>query len=325
MSFLQTQNWLEFQKHIGRSVWHFDNGKIKANIIRHDLPFRKNYLYIPHGPEINFNAISGTINNEVAQFVAYLKNLAKEQKSIFVKIEPIDDKVPEVMHQFKFKRSSKELQPHKTVILDLQKSEEELLAGMHHKTRYNIKVAEKYDIVVKDSDLSGQDDLDTFWKLLKKTTKRDRFGSHSKGYYKKLVGYFQQDGMNPERSREDSQRASTSYGMKVNLVLAYHDEKAVVGALMMVHGETCYYLHGASDYDKRSMMAPYALHWESIKYLKTHGVKHYDLWGVDAVKWPGVTRFKLGWGGQQVEYPGSFDLPISKIWYLIYKVARKIF
>ena len=76
-SFLQTEEWLRFQKHLGRATWRFDNGKITANIIRHDLPFRKNYLYIPHGPEINFNAIAGTINNEVDQFVAYLKKLAE--------------------------------------------------------------------------------------------------------------------------------------------------------------------------------------------------------------------------------------------------------
>lgn len=55
-SFLQTEDWLQFQKLVGRKVWRFDNGKIKANIIKHDLLLGKNYLYIPHGPEINFNA-----------------------------------------------------------------------------------------------------------------------------------------------------------------------------------------------------------------------------------------------------------------------------
>ncbi|OGM99233.1 MAG: hypothetical protein A2915_02815 [Candidatus Yanofskybacteria bacterium RIFCSPLOWO2_01_FULL_41_34] len=312
-SFLQTQEWLDFQKYIGRKTWRFDDGKIKANIIQHDLPFGKNYLYIPHGPEINFNVITGTINNEVAKFVAYLKNLAKDQKSIFIKIEPLDDKVPEAIHNlstsWRIKRSVKEIQPHKTVVLDLQKSEEELLAEMHHKTRYNIKVAEKYGVVVKDSLSAGEagKDLDTFWKLLKKTTKRDRFGSHSKEYYKKLVEYFQQG------------------EMRVDLVLAYHQDKAVAGALMMTYGDICYYLHGASDYDARSMMAPYALHWENIKTLQASGCKFYDLWGIDSQRWPGVTRFKLGWGGREVEYSGSFDLPVSRFWYFTYKVARKVF
>ena len=306
-SFLQTKEWLQFQKLIGRKVWHFDDGKIKANIIRHDLPFGNNYLYIPHGPEINFNEIIGSINHEVAKFVAYLKNLASEEKSIFIKIEPLDDKVPEVRYNFKFRKSSKEIQPHKTIIINIEQSEEELLSAMHHKTRYNIKVAEKNGIVVK-----GSNDLDAFWRLLKKTTKRDRFGSHSKDYYKKFIDFF--DG---------------SQGIKADLVMAGLPAEAgfnsKAGALVIMHGDICYYLHGASDYDARSMMAPYALHWENIKYLKEHGIKKYDLWGIDANKWPGITRFKLSWGGQQVEYPGSFDLPVLKFWYLIYKIARKIF
>ena len=72
-------------------------------------------------------------------------------------------------------------------------------------------------------------------------------------------------------------------------------------------------------------MAPYSLHWENIKYLKQNGLKYYDLWGADARKWPGVTRFKLGWGGDVKEYPGSFDIPVSKFWYFIYKLKQKLF
>ncbi|MFH0892568.1 MAG: hypothetical protein V1867_07405, partial [Candidatus Falkowbacteria bacterium] len=142
---MNTTQWLDFQKSIGRKIWRFDNGKITANIIKHDLPwpgrlFGKNYLYIPHGPEISWNEISGSFDNEASQFVAYLKNLAREEKSIFVKMEPLDDKVPELFYKFGFKKSSKEIQPKRTVIIDLEKSEDELLAAMHHKTRYNIRV-----------------------------------------------------------------------------------------------------------------------------------------------------------------------------------------
>lgn len=301
-SFLQTIEWLNFQKHVGRKTWRFDNGKIVANIIRHDLPFKKNYLYIPHGPEINFNNITGTINNEVAQFVAYLKNLAKEQKSIFIKIEPIDDKVIEVLHPFKFKKSNKEIQPHKTVVLDLQKSEEELLAAMHHKTRYNIKIAEKNKLMF----VAGND-TDAFWKLLKHTAKNDNFSTHSKEYYEKLC--------------------STSAGLKAETVFIKHDGVPIAGALLLAYGDTVYYLHGAMDRNPkyRPMMAPHLLHWEIIKWAKGYGMKHYDLWGIDAQKWPGVTRFKLGWGGRQVEYPGSFDLSVRGFWFIIYKILRKIF
>jgi lipid II:glycine glycyltransferase (peptidoglycan interpeptide bridge formation enzyme) len=112
--------------------------------------------------------------------------------------------------------------------------------------------------------------------------------------------------------------------MKVDLVMAYDKEKPIAGAIMMTYGDTCYYLHGASDYEHRSLMAPYALHWENIKYLKKNNIKYYDFWGIDAKKWPGVTRFKLGWGGDTKENPGSFDFVVSRVWYLVYSLARKI-
>lgn len=302
-SFLQTIEWLDFQKHLGRATWRFDNGKIKANIIKHDLPFRKNYLYIPHGPEVDFNAITGTVGNEIAQFVSYLKNLAREQKSIFVKAEPLDDKVPEAMHRFGLKKSSKEIQPRKTVVLDLDKSEEELLSQMRHKTRYNIKVAEKHNVEVREGS-----DIDAFLKLLSKTVKRQRFSMHPTGYYKELFEFFNN---NPD--------------IRSSIFIATFEGKPVAGALMLIYKDTAYYLHGGSDHDHRDVMAPYAMHWYLIIEMKKRGFKHYDFGGSEGSKWPGVTRFKLGWGGETKEYPGSFDIPVSSIWYLIYRIARKIF
>ncbi len=336
-SFLQTKEWLEFQKEVGHKTWRFSNGptslgsfegqgKITANIIKLGLPLGKSFLYIPHGPEIDFNKIQSGLKNELANFVKYLKDLAKAEKAIFIKIEPFSDVVIELLHVKGMRRSSKQIQPYKTVVLDLSLPEEHLLGKMHAKTRYNIKVAENNGIVVKDSN-----DLDTFWKLLGKTTKRDRFASHPKVYYKKLLEHFPAEGGS----------ASGGNDMKVDLVMAYlpagqegHNDRAVAGAILMTYGDTCYYLYGASDYEYRSVMAPYALHWENIKYLKGRGIKYYDFWGIDAQKWPGVTRFKLGWlgspksdegGGGLKEYPGSFDLVTSKFWYFVYNIARKVF
>lgn len=309
-SFLQTTEWLEFQKETGHKTWRFSDGTITANIIKHNLPFGKSYLYIPHGPEVNFNNIQSGLKNELANFIKYLKDLAREEKAIFVKTEPLSDVVMELLHVKEMRRSNKQIQPYKTVVLDLNLPEEHLLGKMHTKTRYNIKVAEKHGIEVKPSQ-----DINEFWKLLQKTTKRDRFSSHSKEYYKKLLEFFQ------------------AGDIKTDLILAYYKDKPIAGAIVLKYGDTGYYLHGASDYENRAMMAPYALHWDIIKYLKNNGIKYYDFWGVDSAKWPGVTRFKLGWlgspehgkgGGGLVEYPGSFDIPISRLWYFIYNLARRI-
>ena len=333
-SFLQTTQWLEFQKSLGRKVWRYDAGGITANIIQHDLPFGMNYLYIPHGPVIDFELQRAPSQKEGAlcnEFVAYIKELAREEKSIFVKMEPLDDKVPEVLHQFKFKKSAKEIQPKRSVIIDLTQSEEELLAQMHHKTRYNIRVAEKHGIVAKPSDR-----IDIFWKLLQKTSKRDRFASHHKSYYENLLKFF---------SADNSIRADLILALKDERPISDVHDHALAGAIILTAGDTAYYMHGASDHDARALMAPYALHWDIIKYLKQQGVAHYDLWGIDHQRWPGVTRFKLGWlgsptratpeapsrrehvgsGGRQIEYPGTFDLSIRSFWFLVYKLLRKIF
>ena len=296
-SFLNTTDWLEFQKSLGRPAWRYDDGTIVANIIRHDVSFGKNYLYIPHGPESSDG------------FVAYLVKLAEEQKPFYIQIEPGEDKTMELLHGAGFRKSRKEIQPKRTVIVDLGKSEEELLAAMHHKTRYNIKVAEKYGIIARPSY-----DLDVFWKLMQKTAKRDRFSSHAKSYYEKLIKFFE-----------------NNESVKVDLVLALRDERplrdmpehALAGAIMLTHGDTAYYLHGALNHEHRALMAPYALHWGMMKYLKQQGLKYYDFWGIDARRYPGVTRFKLGWGGREVEYPGSVDLAISYFWYYTDKLINK--
>lgn len=301
-SFLQTEEWLRFQKSLGRATWRFDNGKIAANIVGHKLPFGKNYLYLPHGPVLSFDNFDSGVRNEIDNFLAYLKNLGKENKSIFVKIEPLSDTTMEILFRKSMKKADP-LQPQRTVVLDLSSSEEELLSRMHHKTRYNINLASKKNLVFKESD-----DVEVFWKLLKKTANKDKFQTHDKNYYFELYKFFKNSGE-----------------LKTKLFVIEYNEKAIAASLVMFYEDTAYYLHGAMDRDYKELMAPYLMHWQVIKHAKETGYYYYDFWGIDARRWPGVTRFKLGWGGQQVEYPGSFDVPVSKFWYLIYRITRKIF
>lgn len=300
-SFLQSEEWLKFQQSVGHKTWRFENGKITANIIQHKLPFGFNYLYIPHGPEIHLDQISGGLKNELEGFFNFVKNIAREEKSIFVKFEPLQNSVVELIYGAGLKKSSKEIQPRRTVILDLEKSEEELLAAMHHKTRYNINLSEKKGLKL----VGDKQDMEKFWELLQQTAKADNFSTHPKSYYEKILSVL---------------------GQNIGTVFVEHEGRAIAGAIILRWGDTAYYLHGAMDRDPKykPMMAPYFLHWNIIKGGR-QWVKHYDFWGIDANKYPGVTRFKLGWGGRQVEYPGSFDLSIRKFWYLIYKLKNKVF
>jgi lipid II:glycine glycyltransferase (peptidoglycan interpeptide bridge formation enzyme) len=250
---------------------------------------------------MDFNAMIGGFKTPIRNFVDYLAKLGRKGGSIFVKAEPLTGNVAQTLVDFGFKKVQKEIQPSKTVVIDVQKKDVDLLGAMHYKTRYNIKVAQSRGVSVEESK-----DIATFWHLLKKTTTRNEFSGHPRSYYEKLLNF------------------DWGEGIEVKLFLAKYQNKPAAAAIVLIYGNTGYYLHGASDYDFRSAMAPFMLHWQIIQWLKRAGIKGYDLWGIDAKKWPGVTRFKLNWGGRVIEHPGSFDLPISEAWYRLYKLARKI-
>ena len=300
-SFLQTKEWANFQRSLGREVFEYERNGVSAKIIKHDLPLRKNYLYIPHGPEMDFNAMTGGFKGPTRNFIDYLLNLGLQEKSIFVKAEPLTGNVAQMLVEAGFKRANKEVQPSKTVVINIQEGDINLLAAMHHKTRYNIKVAENHGVTVEESR-----DTATFWRLLKKTTARDEFSSHPKDYYGKLLNF-----------------DWGSDGPKVKLFLAKHQDKPAAAAIVLIYNGTGYYLHGASDYEHRSAMAPFMLHWRIIQLLRKAGIENYDLWGIDAKKWPGVTRFKLNWGGRVMDRSGSFDLSVSKFWHFAYKILKR--
>ena len=276
--FLQSLEWEKFQKSLNRKTWRIED----VLIIKHDLFFNKSYLYCPRCS----NKISNT-------FLDQVKQIAKQENSIFLKIEPEDNFQFSI---FNFQKSTKQIQPGKTVILNITKSEDELLNQMHNKTRYNIKLAEKKGIEIKESD-----NIDSFLKLLKETAKRDGFHLHLEEYYKKML--------------EEN---------LVKLFVAKHKNKVVAANLVCFFDKTAIYLHGASDYNHRQLMAPYLLQWKIILKAKELGLKKYDFWGIDEDKWPGVTRFKKGFNGKEISYPGAYDLVYSKIWYWLYKIGRKI-
>ena len=297
--FLQTADWAKFQQSLGRQVFNYDQAGIAALVIKNKLPLGKSWLYIPRGPELDLNSMTGGLTNPVNNFIAWLRVLAKKEKAIFIKVEPTTDNVAQILATHKFRNSRRTVQPTKTVVLDLEKTEADLLAAMHHKARYNIRVAEKHGINVVESTAG-----DVFWKLMQQTTRRDKFTSHPKTYYRALL---------------EQLHGGT---MHTKLFIAQHQDRPLAAALVLFYGDTAYYLHGASDHHYRQLMAPYLLHWEIIKRSQALALKQYDLWGIDANKWPGVTRFKLGWGGKTIEYPGAFDLTTSWFWFSLYKLFK---
>jgi len=302
--FLQTPEWLAFQKHLGRKVWRLDDGFIKTSIIRHDVRFGQNYLYVPYGPELNLDMANDGLRNEVSHFLEYVRHLARQERSMFVKLEPTHDMVVELLMRngMKLRHSGKTIQPRRTVVADLTLTKDELLDRLHHKHRYNINLAQRKGVIVEESD-----NADIFWRLLQDTAEHDDFRTHGMLYYKKLLNFFA-DGKGALRTR---------------LFIASQGGQPIAAVIMMEHGRTVTYLHGAMDREHRGLMAPHLMHWELMQRYKQQGFKWYDFWGVDADKWPGVTRFKLGFGAKMIEYPGSFDYVTKRFWSWLYKMAPR--
>lgn len=290
--FLQSAEWLDFQEINGHKIYRLglvdeeNNLEAICGVLIKLLPFRKGYFYAPRGPV-----------GEPEELIDKIKKTTQKDGAIFLKIEPpAEILLPPLLH-------AASVQPKQTLVLNLLKANEELLSLMHEKTRYNIRLAEKKNLVLK----TGA--LEDFWKLMEETTARDKFHAHPKKYYETMLKNINGDGKTE---------------MRVELRVAYFENMPLAAAIVGYFGDTVTYIHGASSNERRNLMAPYFLHWEIIKEAKNLGYKFYDFWGIDEKKWPGVTRFKKGFGGFEISYPGAFDLPINKLWYKIYDLAKKI-
>ena len=294
-SFLQSDVWAEFQEKLGRKVFSVQGIKT----IEHKIALNKSFLYAPRVEAIN----------NFENFVKEIKNIAKKDNAIFFKLEFAHTEVLD--GEF---RQSNNIQPLQSIILDITKTEEELLSQMHPKTRYNITLAQKKGIEIK----TGKDYFKEFWKLVEETSKRDGFIAYPREYYQKMLEI-------PGAELFVAEFPSTSLGISkiiaANIVLFCEGQAPTPtssGAGQAI------YLHGASDYEYRNLMAPYLLQWEQIKEAKKRNCVEYDFWGINEAKWPGVTRFKRGFGGQEITYPDAYDLIFRPFWYKVYKIAKKI-
>ncbi len=291
---LQSWQWGEFQELLGRKIWRIGANQLRGLLVEFPLPFKKNYLYCPRGPIGRFSQ-AGFLD-----FVSQVRQIAKQSQSIFLKIEPeADCRLP----VSDFQLSQKQIQPRQTIILDLKKTEEELLSQMRQKTRYNLRLAVRKGVEVEFS--SQPSLLEEFITLQKQTAHRDNFRLYPDDYYRQLFKILSSEKM-------------------AELVLAKYQGRIIAVNFSAYFNQTAYYLYGASDYRYRQLMAPYLLQWQAIKRAKKAGYQFYDFWGIDEDKWPGVTRFKRGFAGRELVYPGSYDLVFNRPWYGLYNLTRKI-
>jgi lipid II:glycine glycyltransferase (peptidoglycan interpeptide bridge formation enzyme) len=124
-------------------------------------------------------------------------------------------------------------------------------------------------------------------------------------------------------------KASRAKGATVELAVAEHAGEGLAVHILIAFGDTVTYAHGASSSRKRELMAPHLLQWASMTRAKTQGFTHYDFFGVAPAEapashpWAGITRFKEGFGGQRVSYPGAYDFVLNAPGYWLYTVAHQ--
>lgn len=188
--------------------------------------------------------------------------------------------------------------PSHTLVTALE-SEELMLHNMKQKCRYNLRLAEKRGVAV-----TVGTDVNVLYNLLQATAKEQNIRLHPQSYYQTILAVLGSKGM-------------------AKLYFAHYHGQPIAAALVVYYGDTVTYVHGGSDHRQRAVMAPYLLHWQIMKDALAAGYKQYDWFGISA-KWPGVTRFKLGFGGKEVARPGTFEHPLRPLWYTGYRMMKKL-
>lgn len=337
-NFLQSWEWGEFQKSLGRNIWRIgvfkpvedeeDDSKsvlkAVATIVEYKLPLGLSYLYCPYGPVFQ-DGMSLPQREEVTKLIlTELRSITIETKNyteIFARIEPRIrwEEIGNFFLNLGMKKTQA-VQPQDTQVVDLTIPDNWLLKEMHSKTRYNIRLAEKKGVKVRKG--SSIEDLKIFWELMQMTTARDGFSSHEYKYYESLWNKFHFTDLDNQMD------------MTIELLIAEYEGKAIATVLLGFFGKKAVYLHGASNHEYRKVMAPHLLQWESMKLAKQADCTMYDLWGVKPAnrhldsqskenKWAGITRFKKSFGGKEVNYVGAWDFVYDKKLYWLYKFGRK--
>lgn len=297
---------------------------LKRQIIRNGFAARLSVLYSPKGPLLDWadQPLRARVLNDLQAF-------AKKEGAIFLKMDPdvvlgtgipsresdVPDKAGQSIQSELMRKgwrySADQIQFKNTVLIDLSPSEQELLAQMKQKTRYNIRLAEKKGVTLR---VGTSDDFAMLYRMYAETSIRDRFVIRDEGYYKRAWGTFLMAANAPITNLQ-SPRAEP--------LIAQVDNEPVAAIFVFYFAGRAYYVYGMSRDVHREKMPAYFLQWEALRRAKANGCRVYDLWGAPDVfdesdsMW-GVYRFKEGLGGKVVRTLGAWDFAPNPLWYKLY-------
>ena len=297
---------------------------LKRQIIRNGFAARLSILYSPKGPLLDWTneSLANRMLNDLQAF-------AKREGAIFLKMDPdvvlgtgvpsseddvVDNDGQSMMSELKrrgWRYSSDQIQFKNTVLIDLSLSEEEMLARMKPKTRYNVRLAEKKGVMVR---IGTPKDLGMLYKVYAETSVRDAFVIRDEGYYQTVWEMFM---------REKQPQISNLQSPQVEPLIAEIDDEPVAAIFVFYFAGRAYYVYGMSRDAHREKMPTYLLQWEAMKRAKAKGSRIYDLWGAPEVfdesdSFWGVYRFKEGLGGKVVRTLGAWDFAPNPFWYKLY-------
>jgi lipid II:glycine glycyltransferase (peptidoglycan interpeptide bridge formation enzyme) len=330
---LQTWEWSQVKVKYGWQAMPFEwvsnagSPLAAAMVLKRTIPVagfarRMSVMYMPKGPSLDWkDAALGT------RVLDDLQALAKRQGAIFIKIDPdvrlgtgvpntqsaVEDSRGQAIRSDLTRRgwifSQDQVQFRNTVLVDLTGSEEELLARMKQKARYNIRLAAKKGVSVR---IGTREDLSLLFKMYAETSLRDGFVVRDEGYYRTVWETFMGRPASPDPTQPFSEP-----------LIAEVEGQPVAAVSLFYFAGCAYYLYGMSREAHREKMPNHVLQWEAMRRAKSLGCRTYNLWGApdefnesDGL-W-GVFRFKEGLGGEVVRTLGAWDYPASRLLYGLY-------
>ncbi|HZY45293.1 MAG TPA: peptidoglycan bridge formation glycyltransferase FemA/FemB family protein [Anaerolineae bacterium] len=302
---LQSWEWGQFKSRWGwspRYLLYEESGQTRgaALILRRTVGRFLNILYVPKGPALDYSdaALADRILGELAQ-------IAQQDRSIFIKIDPDLAAADRTILLDRGWRSSRDqIQFRNTVLIDLTPNDAQLLAAMKQKTRYNIRLAQKKGVIIREGTLS---DLELLYAMYAETSRRDGFLIRPLDYYRDAWGSFIQSGL-------------------AQPLIAEVDGQAVAGLILFHFADRAWYMYGMSRNVHRDLMPNHLLQWQAMQWAKSRGCTVYDLWGapdelIESDSMWGVYKFKEALGGKFAEHVGAYDFVASRFWYWVYSVA----
>jgi lipid II:glycine glycyltransferase (peptidoglycan interpeptide bridge formation enzyme) len=300
---LQTAEWGDLKAAFGwEPVRIISDEGAGAQILFRRLPLGWSLAYLPKP------ALGSDWRQLDADFWRQVELSCRRRRAIFLKIEPDAWEEEALVPLPQLIRSPHNIQPPRTIVVDLRGSEDDLLARMKQKTRYNIRLAQKKGVRVRP-----WDDLEAFYRLMQTTGGRDGFGVHSLEYYRRAYQLFQPGGMG-------------------ELLVAEYESLPLAALMVFRRGQRAWYFYGASSDEQRNLMPTYLLQWEAMRWARERGCLEYDLWGIpdedeatleagfekrrDGL-W-GVYRFKRGFGGTVKRAAQALDWVFQPFWYRLY-------